>query len=207
VIGYRGKRLLDLIVAVPALVVLSPLLAAIGVTIAWRQSGPVVFRQRRPGLHDRPFTMLKFCTMDQQTDADGLLLPDRERLTALGAFLRRTSLDELPQLVNVVRGDMSVVGPRPLFESYLPYYTERERVRSRVRPGITGLSQVNGRNYLPWDERLEMDAWYVDHCSLSVDLRILGRTLVAVISRRHVAPDSTAVEPNLADVRTGGGES
>ena len=139
--------------------------------------------------------------MTQEVDAKGHLLPDQDRMTPLGRILRSSSIDELPELLNVVRGDMSLVGPRPLLEEYLPHYTERERSRFRLRPGITGWAQVNGRNALPWDERLEHDAWYAEHCSFSLDLKILGATAVRVLRRENVTLD----ESNLATERAGPG--
>jgi lipopolysaccharide/colanic/teichoic acid biosynthesis glycosyltransferase len=156
----------------------------------------------RPGLFGQPFTILKFRTMTNASDPSGRLLPDSARLTSLGRFLRVTSLDELPELINVLRGDMSLIGPRPLFTWYLPHYSARERIRHLVRPGITGWAQVSGRNLLGWDKRLAMDVWYVENWSLSLDLRILGRTILMVLSRQGAAPDSGAVETDLAEERT-----
>jgi len=197
-IGYRGKRLLDLIIAVPALIALFPVMAVVALLVAWRMGRPVLFRQLRPGLDTRPFPMYKFRTMQEANDAAGLPLPDRERLTTLGRFLRATSLDELPGLFNVLRGEMSLVGPRPLVMKYLPYYSERERARFTVRPGITGWAQVNGRNDLPWDQRLACDVWYVAHCSLALDLKILGMTLWKVLRRANIQVETAANEPDLS---------
>ncbi|MGI8691108.1 MAG: sugar transferase [Thermomicrobiales bacterium] len=196
--GYRGKRALDLVITVPALIVLSPVMAAVAALVAWRMGRPVLFSQLRPGRGERPFAVYKFRTMKEAYDAAGRPLPDRERLTALGRFLRATSLDELPGLFNVVKGEMSLVGPRPLVTKYLPYYTERERTRCAVRPGITGWAQVNGRNDLPWDQRLACDAWYVAHCSPALDLRILGMTIVKVLRRANVQVDTAMNEPDLS---------
>ena len=170
--------LVGLILCTPVLGVLYLLLLSEG--------RPVFFRQARPGLHGRPFTMLKFRTMTDARDHEGYLLPDAQRLTRLGRFLRSSSLDELPELWNVLRGDMSLVGPRPLLMSYLPYYTEREQKRHLVRPGITGLAQVSGRNLLGWDERLELDVQYVENGSLLLDLRILLQTVVKALGRSDV---------------------
>ena len=196
--GYRGKRALDLVIAVPALIVLSPVLAAIAALVAWRMGLPVLFSQVRPGRGEQPFAVYKFRTMKEACDAAGRPLPDRDRLTALGRFLRATSLDEVPGLFNVVKGEMSLVGPRPLVTKYLPYYTDQERTRCAVRPGITGWAQVNGRNDLPWDQRLACDAWYVAHCSLVLDLKILGMTIVKVLRRANVQVDTAMNEPDLS---------
>jgi lipopolysaccharide/colanic/teichoic acid biosynthesis glycosyltransferase len=157
-----------------------------------RVGAPIVFRQTRPGLHEELFTLLKFRTMTDARDPSGHPLPDDRRLTSLGRFLRRTSLDELPELWNVLRGDMSLVGPRPLLMEYLPRYDDRQRRRHDVRPGITGWTQVNGRNALTWDQKFELDIWYVDHRSLWLDLKILVRTVVAVITGRGVSQPGTA---------------
>lgn len=182
-----GKRFFDLLATVPAMILLAPLLVIIAFLVRVRLGSPVLFKQERPGLREKPFAILKFRTMTDARDQDGSLLPDAQRLTRLGAFLRKTSMDELPELFNVLKGDMSLVGPRPLLTGYLPYYTERERLRHRVRPGITGLSQISGRNYLPWDERLEMDAWYVENVSLGLDLQIIFKTIREVLSTKDVA--------------------
>src|SRR5581483_5296564 len=169
-IGYhRVKRLLDVAGAMLGLAICALPMLLIALAIRMRLGSPVFYRQQRPGLHGQPFTLLKFRTMTDARGADGHLLPDAERLTRLGRFRRRTSLDELPELINVLRGGMSLVGPRPLLTEYLPYYTEREHLRHSVKPGITGWAQINGRNLARWDERLAMDVWYVEHCSLRLD--------------------------------------
>jgi lipopolysaccharide/colanic/teichoic acid biosynthesis glycosyltransferase len=182
-----GKRFFDFLVTVPAVILLLPLFVIITFMVRVRLGSPVVFKQERPGLHERPFTILKFRTMTDERDDHGRLLPDSQRLTRLGAFLRKTSMDELPELFNVLSGDMSLVGPRPLLTGYLPYYTERERLRHQVRPGITGLSQISGRNYLQWDERLEMDARYVENVSLMLDIKIIFKTMLEVLKAKDVA--------------------
>jgi lipopolysaccharide/colanic/teichoic acid biosynthesis glycosyltransferase len=178
------KRAFDLAVAVPALVTLAPLGLVVGASIRLTMGRPVLFRQPRPGLHERTFHLVKFRTMRDATDGQGRPLPDDQRVTRLGRFLRASSLDELPELWNVLRGDMSLVGPRPLLVRYLPYYRPDERLRFTVRPGITGLAQVGGRNELPWDERLGLDVRYVRTLGPWTDLRILARTVGAVLGRR-----------------------
>ena len=200
---YRryGKRLFDLALTLPALILLAPVLLVLAVLVRRRLGAPVLFRQQRPGRCERPFTLVKFRTMTDARDASGRLLPDGERLTPFGRFLRVTSLDELPELFNVLKGDMSLVGPRPLLMQYLPYYTDRERRRFGLRPGITGWAQVNGRNAVAWDRRLALDVWYVEHCSLWQDLRILGITLIRVLRRADVAVDTGAAETCLDEER------
>lgn len=185
--GEAAKRLLDLAVALPALVVLAPVIALTAGLVRAKLGTPVLFRQQRPGLHGRPFQLLKFRTMRDAVDARGEPLPDEARLTAFGRRLRATSLDELPTLWNVVRGDMSLVGPRPLLMEYLPRYTPEQARRHDVRPGITGWAQVNGRNALSWDEKFRLDVWYVDHRSLALDLRILWTTLRKVFVREGIS--------------------
>ncbi len=197
-----GKRVLDVAVASAALVASWPVMAAVALAVRSRLGSPVLFRQQRPGLHGRPFTISKFRTMTDARDQHGQLLGDGARLTPLGRMLRRTSLDELPELVDVLRGDMSLVGPRPLLERYRPSFTPRERTRELVRPGITGLAQVRGRNHATWDDRLEFDAAYVDGLSLRGDLRILAETVWAVVSARGVEADASAVMLDL-DVERG----
>jgi undecaprenyl phosphate N,N'-diacetylbacillosamine 1-phosphate transferase len=149
-------------------------------------NGKPFFVQKRPGKNERIFSIIKFKSMNDRKDADGNLLPDRQRLTKVGAFVRKTSLDEIPQLINVLKGDMSLIGPRPLLVSYLPFYTEREKLRHTVRPGITGLAQISGRNNLNWDERLELDAQYVENICFAVDIKILTKTIKGVVSRKDV---------------------
>ena len=176
------KRTLDVSVALVGLILLLPILLAVAAAVRLTLGSPVIFRQLRPGLHGRPFMLLKFCTMNDRRDVNGQLLPDELRLTRLGRFLRATSLDELPQLWNVLRGDMSLVGPRPLLMEYLPLYTPDQARRLEVRPGVTGLAQVSGRNELDWAERLRLDVWYVDNRSTLLDLKILLRTVGKVLT-------------------------
>lgn len=177
------KRTFDFVLAGLGLTILAPVLLATALAVRLTLGAPVLFRQLRPGLHGRPFLLYKFRTMRDAVDANGEPLPDVERLTGLGRWLRRTSLDELPELWNVLRGDMSLVGPRPLLMEYLPLYTPEQARRHAVRPGLTGWAQVNGRNALGWDERLALDVWYVDHRSLRLDLGILLLTVWRVIRR------------------------
>ncbi|TBW08946.1 sugar transferase [Azotobacter chroococcum] len=186
------KRLLDLLVAATALLLLAPLLLVLAWLVRRRIGAPVLFRQLRPGLHGRPFELLKFRSMREALDERGRPLPDAERLTPFGRFLRATSLDELPELWNVLRGDMSLVGPRPLLMEYLPLYTPEQARRHAVRPGITGWAQVNGRNALSWEEKFRLDVWYVDHRSFRLDLRILLLTLKRVLAREGINAEGEA---------------
>lgn len=188
-----AKRAVDLIGASFGLLVFAIPMAVIAVLVRLTMGSPVIYRQPRPGLHGRTFDILKFRTMHDTTDADGNLLPNHERITRLGRFLRRSSLDELPELINVLRGEMSLVGPRPLRVWYLERYTPEQARRHDVLPGITGWAQINGRNALTWDERLALDVWYVDHASLWLDLKILARTLVHVIRGAEPSDDGLDV--------------
>jgi sugar transferase EpsL len=195
---YRkfGKRVFDLLVAIPVLILLLPLLAMVALTVRIFMGPSVLFRHERPGLHGQLFILLKYRTMSLATDEKGNLLPDRERLTPVGKLIRKLSLDELPQLWNVVRGDMSLVGPRPLFTAYLPYYSQREQKRHLVRPGITGLAQVSGRNKVDWDRRLELDVQYIENLSFRLDMSILFRTFCQFVRSKDVlVTPGTAVEP------------
>ena len=180
------SRALDIAISGAVLLVLAPLLGLIALGILLILGRPVFFRQARPGLHGRPFTCIKFRTMSEARDADGRLLPDEERMTRFGSLLREISLDELPQLWNVLRGDMALVGPRPLLMEYLPRYNAQQMKRHEVKPGITGWVQINGRNALSWPQKFEMDVWYVEHWSLWLDLKILLLTPWAVFSRTGV---------------------
>ncbi|HEY1142758.1 MAG TPA: sugar transferase [Sphingomicrobium sp.] len=191
------KRLLDLVVAVAALVLLSPLLAVVAVLVRAKLGSPIFFRQERPGLHGRPFTLVKFRTMLDARDADGKLRPDAERLTGFGRWLRSTSIDELPELWNVLRGDMSLVGPRPLLMHYLPLYSPEQARRHDVPPGITGWAQINGRNAISWDQKFALDTWYVDHWSFWLDLRILGQTVASVLRSHGISAEGSATMPEF----------
>lgn len=196
---YRayGKRAIDLAVSTAALVAASPLLAGVAIAVRAKLGSPVIFRQPRAGKDGQPFHIYKFRTMTDERGPDGELLPDEVRLTPFGHFLRKTSLDELPELWNIVRGDMSLVGPRPLLLKYLPLYTKEQARRHDVRPGLTGWVAVNGRNTRSWEERFEQDVWYVDHQDLWLDLRILWRTVAVVVSRENVDPIGMATMPEF----------
>lgn len=191
-----GKRMLDLTLAIPLLLAVLPVMGLIAVCVRLKLGRPVLFRQTRPGYRARPFVMCKFRTMTDACDARGRLLPDERRLTAFGRWLRSTSLDELPELWHVLRGDMSLVGPRPLLMSYLDRYTPAEARRHDVLPGLTGWAQINGRNAIDWDARLALDVWYVEHLSLRLDLAILLRTVAAVLRRSDISqPGHATVQP------------
>ena len=186
------KRLFDITAATTALVALSPVFAITAYKVKKNLGSPVLFRQTRPGLHGKPFEMLKFRSMKDATDSDGSPLPDSERLTPFGQTLRNTSLDELPELWNVIKGDMSLVGPRPLLMEYLPLYNEEQSRRHLLRPGLTGLAQVNGRNAISWDEKFKFDTWYVDNQSLWLDISILIKTVKKVIIKDGISEDGEA---------------
>jgi len=186
------KRLFDLLATALGLLLLAPLLLVLAWLVRRRIGAPVLFRQIRPGLHGRPFALLKFRSMREALDEHGQPLPDAERLTPFGRFLRASSLDELPELWNVLRGDMSLVGPRPLLMEYLPLYSPEQARRHAVRPGITGWAQVNGRNALSWEEKFRLDVWYVDHRSFRLDLRILLLTLKRVLAREGINAEGEA---------------
>lgn len=191
------KRAFDLFLAAVCLLLFAVPLLVLAVLVRRRLGGPVLFRQVRPGRGGRPFEMIKFRTMTGERGPDGALLPDARRLTDFGRFLRATSLDELPEIWNVLKGDMSFVGPRPLLVEYLPLYSAREARRHEVRPGITGWAQVNGRNALSWQEKFELDVWYVDHRSLALDLRILRMTARKVFVREGISAAGEATMPRF----------
>ncbi len=190
------KRVLDVVVSAVSLVLLSPVMVVVAVAV-WLEGRPVFFRQQRPGYKGIPFFALKFRSMIDKRDEQGRLLPDGERITPLGAFLRRSSLDELPQFWNVLRGDMSLVGPRPLLVQYLDRYTPEQARRHSVPPGITGWTQVNGRNDLAWEKKLALDVWYVDHWSFWLDLRILGMTVWKVLKGEGISAEGSATMPEF----------
>lgn len=191
------KRMMDLIGSLTGLVMIIPILVLIAALIRLCMGSPVIFRQTRPGLHGKPFIMYKFRTMKNEHDVQGSPLPDEQRLTRLGRFLRATSLDELPELWNVLKGDMSLVGPRPLLMEYLDRYTPGQARRHEVRPGITGWAQVNGRNTISWADRFELDVWYVDNWSLWLDIKILWLTLLKTIKREGINAKGHATMPEF----------
>lgn len=185
--AYRGKRALDLLGSILALLLLSPLMLVIAAAVRITMGSPVLYRQRRPGLHGNPFIMLKFRTMRNQIDSAGDALPDGERITALGRLLRMTSLDELPELINVLTGQMSLVGPRPLLMEYLPLYSARQARRHDLPPGITGWAQINGRNAIDWEQKFAYDVWYVEQASLKLDSKILLLSLLKVLRAEGIS--------------------
>ena len=185
------KRLVDFTATLLGLLVISPVLVVVWVLVRIKHGSPVLFCQTRPGQHGRPFTMVKFRTMTDERDAEGNLLADEQRLTGFGKFMRSTSLDELPELFNVLKGEMSLVGPRPLLVEYLPLYTPEQARRHEVRPGITGWAQVNGRNALSWEEKFKLDVWYVDNRSMWLDMKILWRTAGKVLKRDGISQEGS----------------
>jgi sugar transferase EpsL len=200
----RGlKRALDVTVSMLTLMILSPVMLVVGMLVRWQMGRPVIFRQQRPGYKGIPFNALKFRSMTDQRDERGVLLPDADRMTRLGAFLRRSSLDELPQFWNVLRGDMSLVGPRPLLMQYMDRYSPEQGRRHLVPPGITGWTQVNGRNDLAWEQKLALDVWYVDHWSLALDLRILTITVWKVLTGEGIAAEGSATMPEFMGTESG----
>ncbi|MBJ6611279.1 MAG: sugar transferase [Candidatus Thiothrix moscowensis] len=191
------KHFTDFTAAFLALLLLSPLLLILMVLVRLKLGSPIFFTQVRPGLHGKPFKMIKFRTMTDARDTDGNLLPDNIRLTAFGRFLRSTSLDELPELWNVLKGDMSLVGPRPLLMEYLPHYTPEQALRHEARPGITGWAQINGRNAISWEEKFRLDVWYVDNQSFWLDLKILALTIKKVFMREGISAEGEATMPKF----------
>jgi sugar transferase EpsL len=200
---YRafGKRLLDLTVATLALLLLAPLLALVALLVRFRMGSPVLFRHQRPGFQGQPFIALKFRTMTNACDAQGNLLPDAERLTAFGQFLRNTSIDELPGLFNILRGEMSLIGPRPLEMIYLDRYSPEQMRRHDVMPGLSGWAQVNGRNLISWERKFELDVWYVDHLSLWLDLKIIVLTFKVLFTQEGISQPGYATTDDFLDAR------
>lgn len=196
------KRLMDILLSLIGIILLSWLYLILFILVRVKLGSPVLFRQQRPGKNEKIFTLYKFRTMTDARDENGNLLPDSIRLTGFGKLLRATSLDELPELFNILKGDMSLIGPRPLLVSYLPYYSEREKLRHTVRPGLTGLAQVSGRNFIDWDHRLQKDVEYVEHLSFGMDLKVLWLTVKTVLGHTdEVAEDTNAAEGNFAQIR------
>ncbi len=195
------KRLIDITASLIVLILLLPFFLVVSILLVYKQGFPILFKQRRIGKGNKEFAMYKFRTMTNAKDPNGNLLSDRERLTATGKFLRKTSLDELPELFNVLIGDMSLIGPRPLLIKYLPYYSKRELKRHEMRPGISGLAQVSGRNHLSWDERLETDVKYVEKFSILLDIKIVWKTIVQVIRQKDVLEVSSDIMPDFDDYR------
>jgi sugar transferase EpsL len=199
------KRLFDLVVSLIGLLLCAPLMIVIAIVIRVTMGYPIFLRQQRPGLHGRPFTLYKFRTMTDARDAQGNLLPDASRLTSFGCFLRQTSLDELPELFNVLKGDMSLVGPRPLLMQYLDRYTSEQMRRHEAKPGITGWAQVNGRNAITWEQKFALDVWYVEHWSLWLDLRIIALTVWKILKREGISrPGQATAEEFLGCVQQQG---
>ena len=195
------KRILDILISLTFIVLFSWLYLILVILVRIKLGSPVLFCQERPGYNEKIFKLYKFRTMTDKRDEKGNLLPDSERLTKFGSMLRSTSLDELPEMFNILKGDMSLIGPRPLLIEYLPYYTEEERLRHSVRPGLTGLAQVSGRNYLAWDKRLARDVEYVNHISFIMDVRIIIKTIMVVFKKEDVSVDTNVVEGYLWDER------
>lgn len=195
------KRLLDIVCSLAALLVFWWLYIILAVLVRIKLGSPILFKQARPGKDEKIFYLYKFRTMTDEKDEKGNLLPDEVRLTKFGKWLRGTSLDELPEVFNILRGDMSIIGPRPLLVSYLDYYNEREKKRHNIRPGLTGLAQVNGRNYLKWDERFELDVCYVENVTFFNDVKILFETVKKVFFKKDIASNTNEVEGNFAEIR------
>lgn len=186
------KRLFDFLLSLIAFIILIPIMLLISIIVCVKLGRPIIFKQKRPGKNEKIFTLYKFRTMTDEKDKDGNLLPDDERITKFGKFLRSTSLDELPELINIIKGDMSIVGPRPLLIEYLPLYNKEQKKRHNVRPGLTGLAQVNGRNNLDWEERFKEDVYYVENLSLIMDIKIILKTIIKVIKREDISEEETA---------------
>ena len=189
------KCIFDRMLALTLIILFSPIYIVVTILVLWKMGRPILFRQKRPGYKEKIFGIYKFRTMTNEKDEEGNLLPDNQRLVGVGKFIRSTSLDELPQLFNVLKGDMSFVGPRPLLIEYLPHYNERQNKRHDVKPGITGWAQVNGRNAISWEQKFEYDVWYVEHQSFWLDMKILGMTFLKVVKRSDISSDtSTTME-------------
>ncbi len=195
------KRILDILISFISLILLSPVLLIVAILVKIKLGSPIIFKQKRPGKNEKIFTLYKFRSMSDKRDENGKLLPDKERLTKFGRVLRSTSLDELPELINIIKGDMSLIGPRPLAVCYLPYYNETEKHRHDVRPGLTGLAQISGRNNLNWDERFKIDVEYVNNITFINDLKIFLKTIVKVIKREGVSVSGTGTSIDFDEYR------
>lgn len=194
--GDKGlKRFFDLIISITLLLIFSPIIGAVAILVRIKLGSPIIYKQLRPGIHEKPFHIYKFRSMTNERDSNGQLLPDHLRLTSFGRFLRKYSLDELVQLINVVKGDISIVGPRPLLMDYLPLYNSEQSKRHNVKPGITGWAQVNGRNSISWEEKFKLDIWYVENQSLILDLTILYLTVIKVIKSEGIQSDNQVTMP------------
>ncbi|WML59299.1 sugar transferase [Neobacillus sp. PS2-9] len=196
------KRMMDVLISLLLFVLFAPILFIVAILVKYKLGSPILFRQQRPGLNGRPFFLYKFRTMTDWKDSRGVLLPDEKRLTSFGSFLRRFSLDELPQLMNVLKGDLSLVGPRPLLMEYLPLYTEEQAKRHLVRPGITGWAQVHGRNAITWEEKFKLDVWYVNHQTLVLDIKILFLTVKKVIRSEGISEDNHVTVARFTGTQT-----
>ena len=197
--GMFFKRLIDFLLSLIAIIVLSPVLLILTIVGAVKMKGNPFFTQERPGWHEKIYRLIKFRTMTNEKDADGEFLPDEKRLIPYGKFLRSTSLDELPELFNILKGDMAIVGPRPLLVKYLPWYTEEQRKRHNVRPGLTGYAQAHGRNAVSWDEKLAMDIWYTEHVSFRTDIGIIFATVKSVLKREGISSETSATMEDFRD--------
>lgn len=200
---YRNiiKRIMDFLIALIVFLLLSPVFLIVFIVLTVSNDGKAFFFQTRPGKNEKLFKIIKFKTMNDKTDDKGRLLPDSQRLTIIGNLVRKTSLDEIPQLFNVLKGDMSLIGPRPFLPKYLPFYTEEERIRHQVKPGITGYAQVNGRNAITWDKKLEFDIYYVKNISFSLDMSIFFKTMLKVLMSKDISTDPSKIQPPLHIVR------
>lgn len=194
---YGFKRMLDIVLTVPAIVILSPILLILIIISCLQIGRPIFFRQLRPGKDGHPFVLYKFRTMTNDKDISGDLLPDGRRITRLGCFLRSTSLDELPELFNILKGDMSIVGPRPLLTQYLDRYTPQQQRRHEIKPGLTGWAQVNGRNAITWEEKFRLDVWYIDHCDMWLDIKIIIMTIKNVLLQKGISQKDHATMPEF----------
>lgn len=199
---YFFKRTLDFLAAFFGLLLLSPLFLVVTLALYSGNQGKPFFLQLRPGINGKLFNIIKFKTMNDKKDADGVLLPDGDRLTKIGIFVRKTSIDEIPQLLNVIMGEMSLVGPRPLLPEYLPFYSKTQNRRHEVKPGITGWAQVNGRNAISWNQKFDYDVWYVDHLSFILDVRIILKTFKKVIATKEISADGHATMPRFDDIES-----